>query len=255
MTEYVCDLHIHSCLSPCGDEDMTPGNIAGMASLNGLMLVALTDHNTSKNCPAFFSQAKRYGIVPVAGMELTTAEDIHVICLFRTLDDAMAFDAYVSEHRPKIRNKPDIFGHQYVRDENDEIVSEEPYLLINASDLTLEDAYREVLARGGVAYPAHIDRPANGIVAVLGTVPESPPFTAFELNDGNNEAEYREKYPVVRNLPRVVSSDAHYLWNISEGGFSIALDDEPYSSALVWNRLIDYLLGRTQPGKGEEDHG
>ena len=166
----------------------------------------------------------------------------------------MAFDAYVSEHRPKIRNKPDIFGHQYVRDENDEIVSEEEYLLINASDLTLEDAYREVLGRGGVAYPAHIDRPSNGIVEILGTVPESPPFTAFELNDGNNEAAYREKYPVIRNLPRVVSSDAHYLWNISEGGFSIPLCDEPYSSALVRNRLIDYLLGRPSPGKGE-DHG
>ena len=209
MSRYTYDFHVHSCLSPCGDADNTPNNLAGMAFLNGVRIMALTDHNTSKNCPAFFAAARRYGIIPIAGMELTTAEDIHVICLFRTLEDAMAFDGYVAEHRPKIPNRPDIFGHQYVRDENDEIVSEEEYLLINASDLTLEDAYREVLARGGVAYPAHIDRPANGIVEILGTVPESPPFTAFELNDGNNEAEYREKYPVIRNLPRVVSSDAH----------------------------------------------
>ena len=82
-----------------------------------------------------------------------------------------------------------------------------------------------------------------------------PGFTAFELTDGTNEAESREKYPVIRNLPRVVSSDAHYLWDISEGGFTIPLDDEPYSTALVRNRLIDYLLGMTGPGKGEDNHG
>ena len=253
MKEYACDLHVHSCLSPCGDEDMTPGNIAGMASLNGLEIVALTDHNSSKNCPAFFQQAKRNGIIPVAGMELTTAEDIHVICLFRSLEDAMAFDGFVSSRRTLIPNRPDIFGHQYVRDENDEIVSEEEYLLLNASDLTLEDAWQEVTSRGGVCYPAHIDRPSNGIVATLGDVPASPPYTAFELNDGNNEKEYREKYPVIRDLRRVVSSDAHVLWNISEGGFTVPIDDEPYSSALVRNRLIDYLLGL--PAKGDADRG
>ena len=255
MREYACDLHVHSCLSPCGDDDMTPGNIAGMAVLNGLDIVALTDHNSSKNCPAFFRQAKAQGIIPVAGMELTTAEDIHMICLFRTLEDAMAFDEYVAGRRPKIRNKPEIFGHQTIRDENDEEIGEEEYLLINAADISLEEGWREVISRGGVAYPAHIDRPANGIVAMLGTVPEEPPFTVFELNDAANEAEYREKCPVVRNLPRVVSSDAHYLWNMSEGDFKIPLDDEPYSSALVRNRLIDWLLGRPTPGKGTDPNG
>ena len=112
MNSYKYDLHIHSCLSPCADDDMTPANIAGMASLQGLTLLALTDHNTSKNCPAFFAHCKRYGIVPVAGMELTTAEDIHVICLFETLEAAMKFDAEVSEKRIRIPNRADIFGHQ-----------------------------------------------------------------------------------------------------------------------------------------------
>ncbi len=244
MKPYFCDLHIHSCLSPCGDDDMTPANIAGMASLNGLEIVALTDHNSSKNCPAFFAQAKRAGIIPIPGMELTTAEDIHVVCLFRTLEDAMDFDAYVSAHRPLIPNKPEIFGHQIIRDENDEIAEEEPYLLLNAADLSLEDAYREVTKRNGAVYPAHIDRPSNGIVSILGTFPPDPPFTAYELNDAASDGEYREKYPVIRSLARAVSSDAHYLWNISEASFSIPLDDEPYSSSLVRNRLIDYLSGK-----------
>ena len=244
MTRYFCDLHVHSCLSPCGDDDNTPANIAGMASLNGLGIVALTDHNSSKNCPAFFEQAKRVGIVPVAGMELTTAEDIHMICLFRTLEDAMAFDAYVSARRPAIPNRPDIFGHQYILDAKDEIVGEEENLLLNAADLAIEDAFREVLRRGGVAYPAHIDRPANGIVSTLGVFPEDPPFTAYELNDAASEEEYRRRFPILEGLRRVVSSDAHVLWNIAEASFSIPLDDEPYSSALVRDRLIDYLLGK-----------
>ena len=88
MSRYTYDLHVHSCLSPCADNDNTPNNIAGMATILGLNIIALTDHNTCKNCPAFFTAAKRYGLVPVAGMELTTSEDIHVVCLFENLEDA-----------------------------------------------------------------------------------------------------------------------------------------------------------------------
>ena len=250
MTKYYCDLHIHSCLSPCGDDEMTPANIAGMAVVNGLNIVALTDHNSSKNCPAFFKQAKKLGIIPVPGMELTTAEDVHVVCLFRELEDAMEFNRYIEERRPKIKNKPEIFGHQHILDENDEICGEEDDLLLNAAFLSIEEAFHEVLKRGGVCYPAHIDRPSNGIIAMLGTFPEEDPvFTAYELKDGDCDAEYREKYPVIQKLARAVSSDAHYLWDISEAGFSVELDDETYSSSKVRNALIDYLLG-----KGE-NHG
>ena len=91
MSSYYYDLHIHSCLSPCADNDMTPANIAGTATLAGIQIMALTDHNSVKNCPAFFKACKKYGVIPVPGMELTTAEDIHVVCLFDELDSAMAF--------------------------------------------------------------------------------------------------------------------------------------------------------------------
>lgn len=244
MTDYRCDLHIHSCLSPCGDDDMTPANIVGMAALNGLGIVALTDHNTAKNCPAFFAQAKAYGIVPIPGMELTTGEDIHVVCLFRTLEAAMEFDRIVEAHRMLIPNEPEIFGHQYIVDENDEVVGEEENLLINATDLFLEDAYELVKSLDGVCYPSHIDRTSNGVVATLGTFPEEPAFTAYELNDAESEEEYRRRFPILNGLLHTVSSDAHFLWDIAEEGYVISIDDEPYSSALVRNRLIDYLSGK-----------
>ena len=103
MRTVAYDLHLHSCLSPCGDMDMTPCNIAGMAHLCELGIVALTDHNAVDNCPAFFQACEEYGIVPIAGMELTTAEDIHLLCIFETLNEALAFGAAVKEHRMKIK--------------------------------------------------------------------------------------------------------------------------------------------------------
>ena len=115
MNRYYYDFHIHSCLSPCADNDMTPNNLAGMAALAGLNIMALTDHNSSRNCPAFFAAAKKNGIIPVAGMELTTAEDIHVVCLFEHLEDALSFNDEVDDRRILIRNRPDIFGDQMIK--------------------------------------------------------------------------------------------------------------------------------------------
>lgn len=82
MMNLAYDLHIHSCLSPCGDDDMTPANIAGMAALKGLDVVALTDHNTCRNCPAFMAAAAEYGVLAVPGMEINTSEEVHAVCLF-----------------------------------------------------------------------------------------------------------------------------------------------------------------------------
>lgn len=241
MNKYYYDLHMHSCLSPCGDNDMTPNNIAGMGTLNGLNIMALTDHNTSKNCPAFFKAAKKNGIIPIAGMELTTAEDIHVVCLFPELETAMEFDSFVEKHRILIPNRTDIFGEQYILDENDEIIGEEKYLLSNATDITIDDAEKVVTDHGGICYPAHVDRDANGIIATLGTFPEYMTFKAAEFHDGDNIYNYKEKYPALRDKIKVVSSDAHYLWDIKEKKEYFEIDDEPYSSSLVRKRLFEIL--------------
>lgn len=244
MTRYFYDLHIHSCLSPCADDDMTPANIAGMAAIQGLGIVALTDHNSVKNCPAFFKHAKRHGIVPIAGMELTTAEDIHVICLFPTLEIALDFDAIVSEKLIKIKNKPAIFGNQYIMDENDEISGIEENLLINATSLDIETAYKTVTSLGGVCYPAHIDRESGGMIAVLGDFPADVPFASFELNDKASYDSYSNRFPQIKDKNYVVSSDAHNLWSISEAENCVDIDDEPYSSLKVASELIKYLGGR-----------
>ena len=215
MKQYFYDLHIHSCLSPCGSEDMTPATICGIAKINGLHIVALTDHNSVDNCPAFFKAAQFYGLTPIAGCELTTAEDIHVVCLFRELQNAMDFGDFLRNHRMQIKNKPEIFGRQLVMNEDDEIIREEESLLLTASDIPIENVKSVISGFGGICYPAHIDREANGVIATLGTFPLDCGFDFFELHDPENYYIYNEKYNL-QNLTPIFSSDAHYLEQISE---------------------------------------
>ena len=128
MPELAYDLHIHSCLSPCGDEDMTPANIAGMAMIKGLKIIALTDHNTARNAPALIRAAEEYGITVLPGMELTTAEEVHVVCLFAKEEDALAFDACVYDQLIKVRNRKEFFGGQVLMNERDEVIGKEENL-------------------------------------------------------------------------------------------------------------------------------
>lgn len=240
MNRYYYDLHIHSCLSPCGDDDNTPNNIAGMASLCGLNIVALCDHNTCKNCPAFFEAAARYGIIPIAGMELTTSEDIHIICLFENLDEAMRFSEEIDKKRILIENRADIFGEQQIMDGEDNVIGYEKYLLSNATTISVEDVPDIVSKYNGVCYPAHIDREANGIISVLGTFPEVSQFKCAELHDGSKLDEYAKKYSL-EDKTFIVSSDAHYLTDMRDKENYFELDDEPYSSAYVRSQLFKIL--------------
>ena len=225
MAKYYYDLHTHSCLSPCGDDDNTPNNIAGMASLSELDIVALTDHNSSRNCPAFYAAAEKYGIIPIAGMELTTSEDIHVVCLFENLSDALKFNDYIEKNRYLIKNKPEFFGEQLILDGEDNVIGKEENLLTNATFISIEDAKSVTESFGGVAYPAHIDRDSNGLISVLGDIPPDTDFVYFELHDGSKLNEYAEKYGIDKNK-FIISSDAHYLTSIKDKENYFELDCE-----------------------------
>lgn len=241
MTAYYYDLHIHSCLSPCADDDMTPNNIAGMAAIKGLNVLALTDHNSAKNCPAFFEACKRQGIIPIAGMELSTEEDIHLVCLFEELDDAMRFDAVIEKHLMPIKNRAEIFGEQLILDGNDELIGNEQILLISPTDLSIDEAVRLAREYGAHVHPAHIDRETNGILAVLGDIPSEYGFKTFELREKENMSKLSGTVEELSEHNILVCSDAHQLWNISEAENFFMIDDEPYSSRLVRKRIFDML--------------
>ena len=243
MSSFVYDLHTHSCLSPCGDNDNTPNNIAGMAKICGVDILALTDHNTCKNCPAFFIAAERYGIVPIAGMELTSSEDIHVVCLFEKLSCALAFDEEITRHRILIKNRADIFGEQQILDGDDNIIGEEEHLLSNATDLSVEDIPDLVKSFGGICYPAHIDRDSNGIISILGTLPDTPHFDCVELRDLAKLDDYSAKYGLTGKTI-LTGSDAHFLEAIGESSATVELDADPADHDLVRQKFFELLGGK-----------
>lgn len=242
MKRIYYDLHLHSCLSPCGDDENTPCNLAGMLSVSEIMLAALTDHNTTDNCPAFFSACEDYGIIPIAGMELTTSEDIHVVCLFETLEDATAFGQQIAARRCKIKNRPDIFGHQQVMGPEDRFVREEEDFLLGATDLSLEDVPDIVSRYGGVSFPAHIDRDASGVIAVLGTFPETPHFSAAELHDGAREQEYRTRYGL-DGMCILSSSDAHRLEDVRDAAYFLEIPDDAQTPEQIRHEIFAILRG------------
>ena len=154
MAKLFADLHIHSCLSPCGDDDMTPCNIGGMAKIKGLDIIAVTDHNTARNLPAVQEVCDAYGLLLLPGMEITTREEVHMLGYFPTVAAALDFGALVKAHLPKKKNKPAFFGNQRVMNSDDEQIDEEDALLIGATDFSLSEAARRVAEYGGVPVPA-----------------------------------------------------------------------------------------------------
>ena len=225
MPELFYDLHIHSCLSPCGDDESTPANIAMLAKMLGLDVAALTDHNSCKNCPAFFEAAKAAELLPIAGMELTTQEEIHVLCLFPELDNAMEFDKYVHERIMPIKNKPEIYGNQLVKNSGDETVDIEEICLINATDIDFYSVKPLVKSYGGIMIPAHIDRKAFSLINSLGGVPSDAGFECVEIKYPEAVENLTLKYPYIGECGVIFDSDAHYLENISMPNNKLSVEE------------------------------
>jgi PHP family Zn ribbon phosphoesterase len=216
MIPLAYDLHIHSCLSPCGDVDMTPGNIAGMAAVKKLDVVALTDHNSCKNCKPFLEFTKMYGMIGIPGMELCTLEEVHVICLFPTLAQALDFDAYVYHHLPEIPNNINIFGNQQICDEEDNVIMEENKLLITATDIPFSEVYDLTAKYDGIMFPAHLEKGSNSLLSNLGFIPEDSKFGCAEIKDLNKSSPIVSNNPYLHKCRIISNSDAHYLEQIHE---------------------------------------
>lgn len=227
------DLHIHSALSPCGDNDMTPNNIANMAIIKGLDMIALTDHNSCGNLRAL-TEAAGDRLLVIPGIEVETSEDVHVACYFPTIEKAEKMAAEVMQRLPKIKNDSAIFGNQYYMDSYDEVISEEEILLVNAADMDIYEVFAMAAELGGAAVPAHIDRTSYSVLSNLGFIPPDLPVTSVEITSTNLDRMKNEysQYNILTN------SDAHYLENISEPENFI---DLPGKNAQF---LIDFLCKR-----------
>ncbi|HOO25507.1 MAG TPA: PHP domain-containing protein [Clostridiales bacterium] len=237
--EFFYDFHIHSCLSACADNDMTPKNLANMAKLAGLDIIALTDHNSCLNCPATQKAAEEAGLGFVPGMELCTQEEVHLICLFPDLERALSFSEHVGGLLPEIENKPDIFGDQIIMGENDNFLGNHKKLLNSACQIDLEDAVKKVEGLKGFCYPAHIDRPSYSLLSNLGDIDPSMGFSAFEVTAKADLNALYASHPHLKKLRLMRGSDAHTLADISDAFHTINLKNNSLKD------VLDYLNKKT----------
>jgi PHP family Zn ribbon phosphoesterase len=219
----LADLHNHSCLSPCGSLDLSPRYLLEIGAAKGIKVMALTDHNSSLNCPAFSKLASRYGIIPIFGMEATTNEEIHVLCLFTNLEASMSFNDYAYSILTPFLNIPEKTGDQVYVDEEDNIEGEVEYYLVNPIDLSIDNIGAKVAEYGGIVIPAHVDRYAFSMTSQLGVLVEGP-WAALECV--RIPPAINEKPLDTMGYPLTTSSDAHYPEHVGRRPFELDVTAE-----------------------------
>lgn len=225
------DLHIHSCLSPCADNDMTPWNIAGMAKVAGLDVIAVTDHNSAKNLPEVFKAGAEYGVEVLAGMELCAREEIHILAYFPALKNALEADAAIYRYLPDIANNTALFGEQLIIGEGDAVTGNENKLLISALSLTLSELSEFIAPFGGLLVPAHINRGSSGMLGGLGLMPPLPEYPVVEVCKSLLCPKSAVSERTVLN-----SSDAHHLGDIAVGCGELPIEGKTARA------VFEYLL-------------
>lgn len=209
MREFRADLHIHTCLSPCADLEMSPRNIVNEAKRKGLQVIGICDHNSAENVPAVEKSARREGIQVIGGMEVTSKEEVHILALFDTEEKLFSLQEIVYENLQGT-NDEKLYGEQVIVNEEEEVVGFNQKLLIGATDITINRLVDLIHEREGLAIASHVDRESFGIIGQLGFVPEGLPLDALELADPSR----RDR--IAHNLvfPFVTSSDAHSVRNV-----------------------------------------
>jgi hypothetical protein len=217
------DLHNHSCLSPCGSLELSPRRILEIASAKNLKVMALTDHNSSLNCPAFAKLCPQFGIIPIFGMEATTSEEIHVLCLFTSVEASLAFGEFAYSILTPFLNNPEKTGDQVYVDEEDNIEGEVEYYLVNPLDMSIDNIGEKVFEYGGIVIPAHVDRMAFSMASQLGVLVEGP-WTALECV--RIPPAFNGQPLDTLGYPLTTSSDAHYPEHIARRPFLLDITVE-----------------------------
>ena len=208
MMKLFYDFHIHSCLSPCGDKDMTPNNIVNMSLLKGLDVIAVSDHNSAENIKAVKEAAEQSQLLVIPAIEVCTMEEVHMLCLFYDFELCYCFGAYLYSLLPDVKNVPDIFGEQWIMNERDEVTGTLEKLLIHAANISIDKLLKILPEFGGFAIPAHVDKQSNSIIANLGFIPPEYHFSCIEIKKSPYECGFQGNI--------ITNSDAHYLEHISE---------------------------------------
>lgn len=207
------DLHIHTGLSPCAILEMTPNNIVNMALINGLDVIGITDHNSCEQIESIIQVASNTNLLILPGIEVETIEEVHILCLFSSLEAVCSIQKKVYEGLPAMKNRTDIFGEQILYSNEDDKIGISEYMLSFATNISLENLVEMTEKYNGVCIPAHIDRPSYSIISNLGMLPEHLDFPTLEVSKYADIQKYKDRYP---NHRIIQSSDAHELGHIGE---------------------------------------
>lgn len=210
------DLHIHSCLSPCAEDNMTPATAVGMAKLAGAGAVAITDHNSALNLPAAKAAADAYGVLLLPGIEVNTAEEIHMLCYFSTVERALEFGERLYAALPELPYDPLIWGRQIVMDEDDRELYDVKKLLTGAVGMSIYECRALCVEMGGIPVPAHAEKDSFSLLSVMGFCPEDLDFEAFELKNPEKYPELVSKGLLPPGRQIYASSDAHCMEKVGE---------------------------------------
>jgi PHP family Zn ribbon phosphoesterase len=211
LKTYLAELHVHTVLSPCAGVEMIPPLIVQKALECGINIIAITDHNASENVPAVIKAAEDHDLTVLPGMELQTEEEVHVLCLFDSMDQLNRLQVIVDKKLPDIKNNIEYFGEQFIVDHTGAFLHRKERLLINSTSLSFDEAFQEVSKLGGLFIPAHVNRQAFGLIDHLGFVPPELNIEALEISRHITLQEAIEKYPQISNYPIIQSGDVHYL--------------------------------------------
>ena len=216
LRPYLADLHVHTVLSPCAEVEMIPPLIVRRAQELALAIIAITDHNSAENVAAVMQAAAGRDLTVLPGMEVQTLEEVHLLCLFQTLEEVLDWQAFVYAHLPSLQNDAELFGAQFVVDHTGDFVRYNDRLLLTSTSLTVEQVAGDVDRRGGLCIAAHVDRPSYSLLANLGLVPEGVPLAAMEITPHSGTEDLRQRHPSLAGYPLVRCGDAHRLSEISD---------------------------------------
>lgn len=224
LRTFNCDLHIHTCLSPCAELDMHPKALVERAVAAGIDVLAVCDHNSSENVPYVTNAARGKNLKILPGMEITTSEEVHFIALFDSMQDLAGLQEMIYLHLAG-KNDEDLFGVQAIVNENGEVEGISDKLLIGATDIPLNDLINHVHEQNGLAIASHIDRESFSVLSQLGFIDKSIKFDALEVSSQTGIRQARIQYPELSSFSFITSSDAHFLKDIGTSPTKIVLEE------------------------------
>jgi len=227
------DLHVHTCLSPCGDDLATPKAIVQVALERGLGIIGISDHNSAENVKAAIAAAGSLPLTVLPGMEVSSVEEVHLLSFFADLETALRAQEFVYGHLQPGENNELLFGYQYIVDEEDYVLGESKRLLIGSTDLSVDQIVSAVHGLEGVCIASHVDRDRYGLLYQLGFIPETLALDAVEITSDMTVSEVEEKFGVKIELPVIYSSDSHFAKDVGKNQTCFEIEAPTFSEVVM----------------------